>query len=185
MVVQVIPKDKIAKIKVYYNRNAAKTMAQIQKVMKEALDIRESDHALKGYCDDAERALDEAKAAINKILNGSEDIELQPQNQHIRKLQHELVEQHNLASKSVPPVVLSPFIAIAIPTPIITLPKIDASNISEVSGVQEAPTFSISERDNILSNVLNEYLTPSIFIDTKKSGIFNTSETTNTGIPKI
>ena len=31
MVVQVIPKDKIAKIKVYYNRNAAKTMAQIQK----------------------------------------------------------------------------------------------------------------------------------------------------------
>ena len=91
----------------------------------------------------------------------------------------------NLASKSVPPVVLSPFIAIAIPTPIITLPKIEASNISEVSGVQEAPTFSISERDNILSNVLNEYLTPSIFIDTKKSGIFNTSETTNTGIPKI
>ena len=31
MVVQVIPRDKIAKIKVYYNRNAAKTMAQIQK----------------------------------------------------------------------------------------------------------------------------------------------------------
>ena len=77
------------------------SMAQIQKVMKEALDIRESDHALKGYCDDAERALDEAKAAINKILNGSEDIELQPQNQHIRKLQHELVEQHNLNSQSI------------------------------------------------------------------------------------
>lgn len=77
------------------------SMAQIQKVMKEALDIRESEHALKGYCDDAERALDEAKAAINKILNGSEDIELQPQNQHIRKLQHELVEQHNLNSQSI------------------------------------------------------------------------------------
>ena len=77
------------------------SMAQIQKVMKEALDIRESEHDLKGYCDDAERALDEAKAAINKILNGSEDIELQPQNQHIRKLQHELVEQHNLNSQSI------------------------------------------------------------------------------------
>ena len=28
-------------------------------------------------------------------------VELTPQNQHIRKLQHELVEQHNLESKSV------------------------------------------------------------------------------------
>ncbi len=79
------------------------SMAQIQKVMKEALDIRESEQTLQGYCDDAERALDEAKAAINKILNGSgnQEIELQPQNQQIRKLQHELVEQHNLNSLSV------------------------------------------------------------------------------------
>ena len=28
-------------------------------------------------------------------------MELKPQNQHIRKLQHELVEQHNMTSKSV------------------------------------------------------------------------------------
>ena len=79
------------------------SMAQIQKVMKEALDIRESEQTLQGYCDDAERALDEAKAAINKILNGggNQEIELQPQNQQIRKLQHELVEQHNLNSQSV------------------------------------------------------------------------------------
>ena len=48
-----------------------------------------------------ERALDEAKAAIEKVLAGAKDIELTPQNQQIRKLQHELVEQHNLASKSV------------------------------------------------------------------------------------
>ena len=54
-----------------------------------------------GYYDEAERALDEAKSAINKILAGAEHIELQPQNQQIRKLQHELVEQHNLVSKSV------------------------------------------------------------------------------------
>ena len=46
--------------------------------------------------------MDEAKAAINKILAGAEkNIELQPQNQQIRKLQHELVEQHNLESQSV------------------------------------------------------------------------------------
>ena len=77
------------------------SMAQIQKVLKEALDIVETSQTLCGYYDDAERALDEAKAAINKILAGAEHVELTPQNQHIRKLQHELVEQHNMQSKSV------------------------------------------------------------------------------------
>ncbi len=77
------------------------SMAQIQKVLKEALQITEASETLCGYYDDAERALDEAKAAINKILAGAEHVELTPQNQHIRKLQHELVEQHNLSSKSV------------------------------------------------------------------------------------
>ena len=77
------------------------SMAQIQKVLKEALDIVETSQTLCGYYDDAERALDEAKAAINKILAGAEHVELSPQNQHIRKLQHELVEQHNMTSKSV------------------------------------------------------------------------------------
>ena len=61
----------------------------------------EPTEALQGYYDDAERALDEAKEAINKILAGAEKVELQPQNQQIRKLQHELVEQHNMISKSV------------------------------------------------------------------------------------
>ena len=77
------------------------SMAQIQKVLKEALDIVETSQTLCGYYDDAERALNEAKVAINKILAGAKDVELTPQNQHIRKLQHELVEQHNLTSKSI------------------------------------------------------------------------------------
>ncbi|MFQ8625555.1 MAG: hypothetical protein ACLSA2_03265, partial [Candidatus Gastranaerophilaceae bacterium] len=72
------------------------SMAQIQKVLKEALDITETSETLFGYYDAAEKALDEAKAAINKILAGAEHVELTPQNQQIRKLQHELVEQHNL-----------------------------------------------------------------------------------------
>ena len=76
-------------------------MAQIQKVLKEALDIVETSQTLQGYYDDTERALDEAKEGINKILAGADDVELAPQNQHIRKLQHELVEQHNMTSKSV------------------------------------------------------------------------------------
>ena len=48
------------------------SMAQIQKVLKDALDIQETSETLRGYYDDAERALDEAKAAINKILAGAE-----------------------------------------------------------------------------------------------------------------
>ena len=86
------------RLQVFYVRT--NSMAQIQKVVKEALDIQDA-QVLQGYCDDAERALDEAKIAINKILAGAENIELTPQNQQIRKLQHELVEQHNLESKSV------------------------------------------------------------------------------------
>ena len=77
------------------------SMPQIQKVLKDALDITETSETLTGYYDEAERALEEAKAAIDKILEGAEHIELKPQNQQIRKLQHELVEQHNLTSKSV------------------------------------------------------------------------------------
>ena len=42
------------------------SMAQIQKVLKEALDVQESPEVLQGYYDDAERALDEAKAAMGR-----------------------------------------------------------------------------------------------------------------------
>lgn len=87
------------RIQVFYVKT--NSMSQIQKVMKEALGIQEVSETLQGYYDDAERALDEAKAAIAKILEGEEHIELTPQNQKIRKLQHELIEQHNLASQSV------------------------------------------------------------------------------------
>lgn len=87
------------RIQVFYIKT--NSMAQIQKVLKDALQITEASETLQGYYDDAERALDEAKAAINKILAGAENVELQPQSHHIRKLQHELVEQHNLISKSV------------------------------------------------------------------------------------
>lgn len=77
------------------------SMSQIQKVIKEALGIQETSETLQGYYDEAERALDEAKAAIAKIMEGEEHIELTPQNQKIRKMQHELIEQHNLSSQSV------------------------------------------------------------------------------------
>ncbi len=77
------------------------SMAQIQKVIKEALQITETQEILQGYYDDTERALDECKEAINRILNGEEQINLSAQNHKIRKLQHELVEEHNLKSVSI------------------------------------------------------------------------------------
>ena len=77
-------------------------MAQIQKVLKEALKIEEDAHeTILGYCDEAERALDEVKEAIKRIKEGEADVELAPRSQHIRKMQHELVEQHNLESVSI------------------------------------------------------------------------------------
>lgn len=87
------------RIRVFYVKT--NSMAQIQKVMKDALGVQDASETLQGYYDDAERALDEAKAAIAKILEGAEHIELTPQNQKIRKMQHELIEQHNLSSQSV------------------------------------------------------------------------------------
>lgn len=87
------------RVQVFYVKT--NSMSQIQKVVKDALGIQEASETLQGYYDDAERALDEAKTAIAKILEGEEHIELTPQNQKIRKMQHELIEQHNLASQSV------------------------------------------------------------------------------------
>ena len=86
------------RIQIFYVKT--NSMAQIQKVIKDALDIAEVNDRQE-FIDNTEKALDETKLAIEKILAGAKDIELTPQNTQIRKLQHELVEQHNLESKSV------------------------------------------------------------------------------------
>lgn len=78
------------------------SMAQIQKVLKDALDIRPYDNPENtGYCDESEQALDEAKNAIKQVLDGAPCVELAPQNTRVRKLQHELVEQYGLQSTSI------------------------------------------------------------------------------------
>lgn len=87
------------RLPIYYVRS--NSMAQVQKVVKEALKITDADCSVQGYCDDTEIALNETKDAIQKVLNEKIDIELKPQNQQIRKLQHELIEQYNLHSESV------------------------------------------------------------------------------------
>ena len=88
------------RIRVFYVKT--NSMAHIQKVLKEALDIQPGDITpTQDYKDETEIALDEAKNAIKKILEGAPEIELAPQNTHTRKLQHELVEQYNLKSVSI------------------------------------------------------------------------------------
>jgi len=90
------------RLPVYFVRT--NSMSQIQKVLKDALhltqeQVEEPKH-ITGFMDETELALDEAKAAIAKIMEGAETVELQPQAKHIRKLQHEFVDAHNLSSRS-------------------------------------------------------------------------------------
>jgi len=87
------------RLPIYYIRS--NSMAQIQKVVKEALKIEDSDTTVQGYCDEAEKALDETAKAVEEVLKTGQNVELKPQNQQIRKLQHEFIEQNNLTSESI------------------------------------------------------------------------------------
>ena len=88
------------RVQIFYVKT--NSMAQIQKVIKDALDIRPYDELdNQGYTDETELALDEVKIAIKQVMDGAEVIELNPQNTQIRKLQHDLVEQYGLNSTSI------------------------------------------------------------------------------------
>lgn len=79
------------------------SMAQIQKVLKDALDIQPGDlpEEENSYTDETEKALDEVKNAIKQIMDGAAVVELSPQNTLIRKHQHELAEQYGVNSTSI------------------------------------------------------------------------------------
>ena len=79
-------------------------MSQIQRVLKEALNLTQENQEIghiTDYKDSTELALDETNAAIAKLSEGAEVVELEPQDKQIRKLQHELVEAHGFKSTSV------------------------------------------------------------------------------------
>ncbi|MBR3605564.1 MAG: hypothetical protein IKL52_06015, partial [Candidatus Gastranaerophilales bacterium] len=80
------------------------SMSQIQRVLKEALNLTQENQEIQrltNYKDSTELALDETNAAIAKLGEGAEVVELQPQDQQTRKLQHELVEAHGYKSISI------------------------------------------------------------------------------------
>jgi stage III sporulation protein SpoIIIAA len=89
------------RLPIHYVRS--NTMPQLQKALKEALHIEDKpgDEVFTEYFDETEIALKEVQDAISKVKNGENEIELEPRKQHIRKLQHEYVEQHNLESTSI------------------------------------------------------------------------------------
>ncbi|MCD8024852.1 MAG: hypothetical protein LUE64_04890 [Candidatus Gastranaerophilales bacterium] len=90
------------RLPVYFVRT--NSMSQIQKVLKDALHLAENPDFAEiktDFKDDCELALDEAKAAIAKVMEGAESVELEPQPQNVRKMQHELADSYNLQSQSV------------------------------------------------------------------------------------
>ena len=50
--------------------------------------------------DPVAQAMEETQEAINQVLTNQEAIELSPQNAYIRRLQHQMAEKYNLASRS-------------------------------------------------------------------------------------
>jgi hypothetical protein len=46
------------------------------------------------------RAMVEAEDAITRVIDGAPPVELAPQGSHVRRLQHELAERYNVASRS-------------------------------------------------------------------------------------
>jgi len=78
---------------------------QIQKALREALHL---DTEIPGSAawesdimDETEIALEEARQAITRVVDRLEPLELAPRRAYIRRLQHQLVEQYNLTSRSV------------------------------------------------------------------------------------
>ncbi len=81
------------------------TMPQIQRAIREALNSNAGsfmDHMVDiPTQDETEMALQEAREAIEVVINDDRSVELSPRRSYIRRLQHELVEKHNLLSFSV------------------------------------------------------------------------------------
>jgi stage III sporulation protein SpoIIIAA len=69
------------------------TQVQIDAVVREMF-------GLNAQADEA-RAMQEAEEAIGRVMEHGEPVELNPQNAYIRRMQHQLAEQYQLASSSI------------------------------------------------------------------------------------
>jgi len=79
-------------------------LPQIQKALREALHLDTADTMgvdIENDVDETEVALEEARQAINRVMDRFEPMELTPRRAYIRRLQHQLVERFNLSSRSI------------------------------------------------------------------------------------
>jgi stage III sporulation protein SpoIIIAA len=69
------------------------TVLQMEQSLANIYDLDQSS-------DPVSAAMQEAEDAISQVLSSSQAVELSPQNAYIRRLQHQLAERYNLASRS-------------------------------------------------------------------------------------
>ncbi|MCP4604320.1 MAG: single-stranded DNA-binding protein, partial [Proteobacteria bacterium] len=88
---QILELAEASKIPVYVIRS--NSPSQIELGLADLYDVREAE-------DPAAIALKEAEEAVSAIKEGQGPMELHPQNSFIRRLQHQLIENHELKSES-------------------------------------------------------------------------------------
>jgi stage III sporulation protein SpoIIIAA len=69
------------------------TVSQMKVFLQQAFGIEDR-------ANEEEKALDEARLAVERVLTHGKPVELGPQNSHLRRLQHLLVEENGLGSQS-------------------------------------------------------------------------------------
>jgi hypothetical protein len=75
------------------------TVAQIQQIMVGLFNLG-TNQPYQREPDPQTSALLEAEQAIGEVIEQSRTVELAPQNAHVRRLQHQMAEQHNVGSRS-------------------------------------------------------------------------------------
>jgi hypothetical protein len=69
------------------------TVSQMKSFLQQAFDLEDQST-------EEDKALQEAEQAIDRVMSFGKPVELAPQNPHVRRLQHLLIEQHGLGSQS-------------------------------------------------------------------------------------
>jgi hypothetical protein len=69
------------------------TVSQMKVFLQEAFGIEDR-------ANEEEKALDEARLAVERVMTHGKPVELAPQNSHLRRMQHLLVEENGLGSQS-------------------------------------------------------------------------------------
>jgi hypothetical protein len=84
---EILPKD----IPVYQVKS--NTYSQINHALQEIFHLRRRD--------EEEEGVKEVQEAVQRVIEGEEMVEVSPQRSHVRRLQHQIIEEHGLRSESI------------------------------------------------------------------------------------